>query len=57
MTAAIEAMARATGMMTLRLGANRALVEAQALCRKLGDQGVARLDVNRHAHHWFTKQL
>jgi len=55
--AAIEAAARAEGMTTLRLDTNRALVEAQALYRKLGYQEVARFNANPYAHCWFAKRL
>jgi GNAT superfamily N-acetyltransferase len=55
--AAIEAAARAAGVTTLRLDTNRALVEAQALYRKLGYQEVARFNANPYAHCWFGKRL
>jgi DNA-binding MarR family transcriptional regulator/GNAT superfamily N-acetyltransferase len=55
--AAIEAAARAEGVTTLRLDTNRALVEAQALYRKLGYQEVARFNANPYAHCWFAKRL
>jgi DNA-binding MarR family transcriptional regulator/RimJ/RimL family protein N-acetyltransferase len=55
--AAIEVAARAEGMTRLRLDTNRALLEAQALYRKLGYQEVARFNANPYAHCWFAKRL
>jgi GNAT superfamily N-acetyltransferase len=55
--AAIEETARAEGVTALRLDTNRALVEAQALYRKLGFAEVERFNANPYAHCWFAKRL
>jgi DNA-binding MarR family transcriptional regulator/GNAT superfamily N-acetyltransferase len=57
MIAAIEAAARAAGLTTLRLDTNRALIEAQALYRKLGFVEIERYGDNPYADHWFEKRL
>ncbi|MBV9783430.1 MAG: GNAT family N-acetyltransferase [Acidisphaera sp.] len=53
----LEAIARDSGLKTLRLETNRALTEAQALYRQEGYREVARFNDEPYAHHWFEKQL
>lgn len=54
---ALEHMARAEGMETVRLDTNRTLQEAQALYRKAGYHEIAAYNDNPHAHLWFEKSL
>ncbi|HEX2202681.1 MAG TPA: bifunctional helix-turn-helix transcriptional regulator/GNAT family N-acetyltransferase [Longimicrobium sp.] len=54
---ALEAEARALGIMRLRLETNRALTEAIALYRGAGYREVAAFNDDPYAHHWFEKEL
>jgi DNA-binding MarR family transcriptional regulator/predicted GNAT family N-acyltransferase len=54
---ALEAAARESGLKTLRLSTNRALIEAQALYRRQGYREIARFSDNPYADHWFEKRL
>ena len=54
---AVEEHARASGVRTLRLETNRALVEAIALYRSAGYREVAAFNAEPFAHHWFEKHL
>jgi GNAT superfamily N-acetyltransferase len=53
----LEAIARESGVHTLRLETNRSLTEAQALYRQQGYQEVAAFNDEPYAHHWFEKRL
>ena len=53
----LEAAARETGLVILRLDTNRALTEAHALYRAEGYCEVERFNDNPYAHHWFEKRL
>jgi GNAT superfamily N-acetyltransferase len=53
----LEALARTTGLSTVQLETNRALVEAQALYRTHGFREVVAFNDEPYAHHWFQKQL
>jgi DNA-binding MarR family transcriptional regulator/N-acetylglutamate synthase-like GNAT family acetyltransferase len=53
----LEAIARKTGLKTLRLETNRTLTEAQTLYRQEGYQEVAPFNDEPYAHHWFEKRL
>jgi DNA-binding MarR family transcriptional regulator/GNAT superfamily N-acetyltransferase len=53
----LEAIARESGVHTLRLETNRSLTEAQALYRQQGYQEVSAFNDEPYAHHWFEKRL
>ena len=55
--AEVEALARASGVRTLRLETNGALTEAVSLYRSVGYREVPRFSAEPYAHHWFAKDL
>jgi DNA-binding MarR family transcriptional regulator len=55
--AELEARAAERGVVTLRLEANRALVEAISLYRSAGYREVTAFNDEAYAHHWFEKVI
>jgi DNA-binding MarR family transcriptional regulator/N-acetylglutamate synthase-like GNAT family acetyltransferase len=53
----LEAIARESGVETLRLETNRTLTEAQAPYRQQGYDEVSAFNAEPYAHHWFEKRL
>ncbi|MEQ1954228.1 helix-turn-helix domain-containing GNAT family N-acetyltransferase [Mesorhizobium sp. CN2-181] len=53
----LESLALEAGLTSVRLDTNRALLEAQAMYRKLGYHEIARYNDNFYANHWFEKRL
>ena len=53
----LEALARESGVRTVRLETNRALGEAIGLYRRSGFAEVAPFNDEPYAHHWFEKAL
>lgn len=57
MLLALEDQARTLGLTTLRLEANRALVEAVRMYRRAGYEEVPPFNTDPYADHWFEKRL